>query len=56
MIRKIYVTDKGLMLVRVNPKYSSDFYEYTYNKEKQVVVLQKLNLHPTFDPTKYRGY
>jgi len=48
LIRKIYVTDTGLMLVRVNPKYSSEFYEYTDDKEKQLTVMKKLNLHPEF--------
>lgn len=48
MIRKIYVTDTGLMLVRANPKYSSDFYEFTNDREKQLVILEKLNLHPNF--------
>lgn len=54
LIRKIYITDTGLMLVRVNPKYSSEFYEFTDDREKQLVVLSKLNLHPDFSKKETR--
>ncbi|AYF99877.1 S24 family peptidase [Lactococcus allomyrinae] len=49
MIRKIYFAENGLMLIRVNPKYPSEYYEFTEDKGKQLVVLAKINIHYKFN-------
>lgn len=52
IIRKVYLAENGLMLVRVNPDYPSEYFDFSEENTDELIILGRIGLKPDFTSKK----